>query len=144
VAQDIQRYRSTMLSLSAWRKLVAGQVNLLNLARVLVRGARGRILGPIRALARLAGRPLADDLPTELKAVMRASIDLQFVFSAGDPGWQLLQTQGGGTTRSLEARGQIGIAQVPGANHTFTDLSTRQKLLRVLVEKLGSRRRDEV
>ena len=138
VTQDIQRYRSTMLSFSAWRKLMSGRVDLANLARVLVRGACYRLLGPIRALARSFGRPLANDLPTELLAVLRGSIDLQFVFSAGDPGLQLLQTQGGGTARSLQARGQIGIALVEDANHTFTDLPTRRRLLRVLVEKLGA------
>jgi hypothetical protein len=138
VAQDIQRYRTTALRLSTWRKLVTGHVDVANLARVLVRGARARLLGPIRALARWLGRPLADDLPTELRAVLKASIDLQFVFSAGDPGLQLLQTQGGGTARSLQARGQIGVALVEGANHTFTDLPTRRRLLQVLVEKLGA------
>jgi dienelactone hydrolase len=149
VAQDIQRYRTTALRLSTWRKLITGRVNVSNLVRVLVRGARARALGPIRALARSLGRPMAEDLPTELRAVLKASIDLQFVFSAGDPGWHLLQTQGGATARSLESRGQIGIASIEGANHTFTDLATRRTLLRVLVEKLsakapGASRSDEV
>src|SRR5581483_7567289 len=105
VAQDMQRYRRTVLRLSAWRKLMAGKVNVSNFGRVLARGARSRILGPIRTCARWLGRPLAEDLPTELRAVLKASIDLQFVFSAGDPGLHLLDTQGGTTARSLKARG---------------------------------------
>jgi alpha-beta hydrolase superfamily lysophospholipase len=147
VAQDMRRYQKTMLNLAAWRKLLTGQVDLANLARVLTRGARDRALRPLRTLARALGRPLAEDLPTELRTVLQASIDLQFVFSVGDPGLHLLQTQGGGTTRSLQARGQLGIALVEDANHTFTDLPTRRRLLRVLVEKLGavtSGRRDKV
>ena len=147
VAQDMRRYQKTMLNLAAWRKLLTGRVDLANLARVLARGARDRALRPLRTLARALGRPLAEDLPTELRTVLRASIDLQFVFSVGDPGLHLLQTQGGGTTRSLQARGELGIALVEDANHTFTDLPTRRRLLRVLVEKLGaitSGRRDKV
>lgn len=140
VAQDMQRYRNTAFRLSAWRKLVAGRVNVSNLVRVLARGARARLLGPIRACARWLGQPLAEDLPTELRAVLKATIDLQFVFSAGDPGLHLLRTQGGTTAQALEQRGQIGLTLIDGANHTFTDLATRRTLLQVLVEKLGAGR----
>jgi alpha/beta superfamily hydrolase len=139
VAEDIQRYRTTALSLAAWRKLVTGQVDVLNLARVLMRSARTRIYGPLRALARLCGHPLADDLATELRAVVAAAIDLQFVFSVGDPGLTLLRTQGGATARSLQARGRIGVTLIDGANHTFTDIASRRILLRVLIEKVRAR-----
>jgi alpha-beta hydrolase superfamily lysophospholipase len=138
VAQDIQRYRSVALTLSAWRKLMAGRVNMANLARVLARGARARLIGPFRTLARGLGRPLADDLPTELRAAIRAGVRLQFVFAAGDPGLHLLQTQGGATARALRKRGQLGIIQIEDANHTFTDLATRRELLRVLVEQVDA------
>src|SRR5262249_15581600 len=63
VAQDMRRYRKTMLNLTAWRKLLAGRVNMKNLARVLTSGVRSRLMGPLRALARALGRPLEDDLP---------------------------------------------------------------------------------
>jgi hypothetical protein len=138
VAQDMRRYQKTMLNLAAWRKLMTGRVDLANLARVLMSRVRGRIMGPVRTLARALGRPLAEDLPTQLRAVTRASIDLQFVFSASDPGLPLLQTQGGATARSLRAQGQLGIALIPDADHTFTDLAARRRLLGVLLEKLGA------
>ena len=136
VAQDMRRYRKTMLNLTAWRKLLAGRVDLANLARVVTSGIRSRIMGPLRALARTVGRPMEDDLPTELRAVLAASIDLQFVFSMGDPGLALLQSQGGATARSLQNR----VALIEDANHTFTDLPTRRRLLQVLVEKLAAAR----
>ena len=141
VAQDMRRYRKTMLNLTAWRKLLSGRVNLVNLVRVLTSSARSGLLKLLRAPARALGRPMPDDLPTELKAVQKASIDLQFVFSVGDPGLGLLQAQGGAFTRSLQARDSLTL--VEDANHTFTDLPTRRRLLRVLAEKLGTHR-DEV
>lgn len=139
VAQDIQRYRKTALSGSAWRKLLTGRVDVGNLARVLVRTAHARALGPIRSVARLFGRPLLEDLPTELRGALKAAIDLQFVFSAGDPGLELLRTQGGATARRLQDREQIGIALIDGADHTFTDLAARQTLVQMLVEKIRAR-----
>jgi len=139
VAQDIQRYRKTALTGSAWRKLLTGRVDVANLARVLVRTARARSLGPIRSIARLLGRPLLEDLPTELRGALKGAIDLQFVFSAGDPGLALLRTQGGATMRRLQDRQQIGVALIDGADHTFTDLAARQTLVQVLVEKIRAR-----
>jgi hypothetical protein len=139
VAQDIQRYRKTALRGSAWRKLLTGRVDVGNLARVLVRTVHARALEPIRAIARLCGRPLLEDLPTQLSGVLEAAIDLQFVFSAGDPGLELLRTQGGTTARRLLERRQIGIALIDGADHTFTDLAARRNLAKVLVGKLQAR-----
>jgi alpha/beta superfamily hydrolase len=139
VAQDIRRYRKTALSGTAWRKLLTGGVDVGNLARVLVRTAHARALGPIRSVARLFGRPLLEDLPTELRGALKAAIDLQFVFSAGDPGLELLRTQGGATARRLQDRQQIGIALIDGADHTFTDLAARRSLVSVLVAKLQAR-----
>jgi hypothetical protein len=139
VAQDIQRYRKTALSGSAWRKLLTGRVNIANLARVLARTARARSLGPIRSIARLLGRPLPEDLPTELRSALRAAVDLQFVFSVGDPGLELLRGQGGATARHLQDRQQIGVSLIEDADHTFTDLAARQSLVRVLVDKIGAR-----
>ena len=139
VAQDIQRYRKTALTGSAWRKFLTGRVDVGNLARVLARTARARSLGPIRSIARLLGRPLLEDLPTELRGALKAAIDLQFVFSAGDPGLEVLRTQGGATMRRLQDRQQVGIALIDGADHTFTDLAARRTLVQVLVEKIRAR-----
>lgn len=139
VAQDMRRYRKTMLNPAAWRKLLAGRVDLANLAHVLSSRLRNRLAGPLRALARAVGRPLSDDLPTELRAVLKASVDLQFVFSVGDPGLALLQTQGGSTARSLQNR----VTLIEHANHTFTDLPTRRRLLQVLTERLSAGRPDQ-
>ena len=140
VAQDIQRYRKTALRGSAWRKLLTGRVDVANLARVLARTARTHSLGPVRSIARLLGRPLHEDLPTELRGALEGAIDLQFVFSAGDPGLELLRTQGGATMRRLQDRQQIGVTLIDGADHTFTDLAARRTLVQVLVEKIRARR----
>jgi alpha/beta superfamily hydrolase len=139
VAQDIQRYRKTALTGSAWRKLLTGRVDVANLARVLARTAHARSLGPIRSIARLLGRPLLEDLPTELRSALKGAVDLQFVFSTGDPGLELLRSQGGATMRRLQDRQQIGVAMIDGADHTFTDLAARRTLSQVLVEKIRAR-----
>jgi predicted alpha/beta hydrolase len=139
VAEDLQRYRATAFQFGAWKKLLTGRVDLPNLVRVLIRSAQMRAIGPIRTIIRALGRPLRDDLPTELQSAVQ-STDVQFVFSAGDPGLVLLRTQGGKTARRLHARNKIGIDLIEGATHTFTDLSTRRSLMQILAARIQGRR----
>ena len=138
VAADIGRYRKNVRSLSAWRKLFAGRVNLAELMQVLRRHAQSWVLGPLRAVARQLHIPLADDLPTELLHAVRAGIDLQFIFAASDPGVELLRTKGGSTARGLRTRGKLGEAVIPDADHTFTDRAARASLATLVLQKLGA------
>lgn len=128
VAADIMRYRTNALRFSSWLKLLRGRVNLWELAHVLARRVRGMTVRSLRAPARWLGISIPDDLPGELRAALKHNVELHFVFAQGDPGLELLRTQGGGIARRLLARGQIGLEQIEGADHTFTDLNARAKL----------------
>jgi alpha-beta hydrolase superfamily lysophospholipase len=136
IADDISRYRSNMLSLAAWRKLLSGRVDLWEVVQVLGRRARALALKPVRAAARLVEMPLSDDLPTELLKIASAAIDLQFVFAAADPGLELLRNQGGRTAQRLRSLGQLHVELIADADHTFTDLATRTSLAAMLAQRL--------
>ncbi len=137
IAADMSRYRTNVLRVSSWMKLLKGQVHLLELAKVLALRARGMAARPFLALARLLRIPLPDDLPAELRRLRHAAIDLQFVFAENDPGYDILRDQGGGTMRRMHAREQLRLKIIENADHTFTDLTARAMLARFLVEELG-------
>jgi hypothetical protein len=136
VAADIMRYRVNILRPASWLKLLRGQVNLWESSQVLLRRALSMARTPLRNLARTFGTPLSDDLPSELSKVVRAGIDLQFVFAAQDPGVELLRNQGGATARKLRERGVLRVASIEGADHTFTDSAHRAQLVSVLARTL--------
>jgi len=138
VAQDMMRYRNNARSLAAWRKLLSGRVNLLSLAQVLGRGALTQLLKPMLAAARLLRIPLREDLRSELLRVAHGGIHLQFVFAAMDPGLELLRDKGGSTVERLRQRGQLDMALVENADHTFTDLAARKQLAALLARVLGA------
>jgi predicted alpha/beta hydrolase len=135
IAADVLRYRSKVLSGPAWRKLIAGEVDLLGVATVLGQRLASTVNQQVRTVSRLLGKPLAEDLPTELQRAAAAT-QLQFVFSAGDPGTELLRHGAGFTARRLRERGQLIVTTVAGADHTFTDLGTRRALIAVLTQAL--------
>jgi alpha/beta superfamily hydrolase len=136
VATDIMRYRTNAFSIASWRKLLSGDVDLRQLSQVLSRHLLSAAAVPVHAAARAFGRPLPDDLRTELKRVADAGIGLQFVFSDGDPGVELLRQQGGGSVRRMQARDELTVSVIPEADHTFTDLKARAVLIDVLTRKI--------
>ena len=137
VAQDIMRYRNNARSLSSWRKLFSGRVDLLALSHVLGRTALTKLFKPVWAAARLLRISLLEDLPSELLRVAHAGIDLQFIFAAMDPGVEILRDKGGATVERLRARGRLGLELIDCADHTFTDLAARKQLAALLARKLG-------
>jgi alpha-beta hydrolase superfamily lysophospholipase len=141
IAADMARYRSSTLRLSSWLKLLSGQVNLAELAHVLVRRANAVSRKPLRSIARLLRLPLRDDLPAELLSAVHAGTDLQFVFAANDPGLELLRDQGGATAQRLRAQRRLGVTLIDGADHTFTDLAARTDLANHILGHFNHKRK---
>jgi alpha/beta superfamily hydrolase len=136
VAADIVRYQLKVRSPASWMKLLRGHVDLWDSAQVLLRQGWTLAAAPVRNLARALGIELADDLPTELRTITRAGIDLHFVFALGDPGMELLRGRGGAAARKLRAAGKIHVTTIDGADHTFTDRTRRAQLINVLEQAL--------
>jgi hypothetical protein len=138
IAVDIQRYRTNAFRLDSWLKLLRGKVDLLQLSQVLARRIRAIAVAPLRAVARRLGVVLQDDLPSELRHVVRGGRQLQFIFAERDPGQELLNTLGGSTVKRLSARGAIGIQVIDNADHTFTDRAARAALVAAIDDVLAA------
>lgn len=136
VAADIMRYRVNIWQPASWWKLLSGRVNLWESAQVLARRARSSMLAPLRDAVHAFRAPMPDDLRGELSSIVRAGIDLRFVFAANDPGMELLREQGGAVARKLRASGVLRVETIEGADHTFTDPVKRAALVKVLERAL--------
>lgn len=127
-----KKYRQQLFSLEPWRKLVRGQLDLSYLGRFVARRVSAVVEGCSRKLARLAGVALANDLPSELAQVARNRVRQHFVFAVGDPGLELLCSQGGPGLEKLQTDGSIYIDRIAQADHTFTRLEARERLVVLL------------
>ena len=131
---EANRYRGSLRSLAAWRKLLTGGVDLRHIARVY--GARLRSLSRRLARERLRHSrwALSDDLGRQLEAYAARGVHTHFVFAAGDPGPQLLAEYAGSTVRRLVRQGALTISVIAGPDHTFTLRRHQQALVRVLLD----------
>lgn len=132
VAAEMARYRANLFARERWLKLLKGQVNLRRIGALLWRRVLQVLAGPAREIARLLHLPMHEDLANELRHVSRAGVAMHFVFSAGDPGEELLRTQGGTMVRRLLASGTLTIDKVADADHTFTGANARCRVSALL------------
>ena len=128
VTGETTRYLRRLRDPEAWRKLLNARVDLRVPARTLTRFVVKRLRGRAQELARRAGLAVGDDLAHELKTVTGRHTALRFVFSAGDPGLQLLNVHGGPTVERLRRTGRLGIEIIEASNHTFTPLWSQDAL----------------
>ena len=127
-----KKYRQQLFSLEPWRRLVRGQLDLGYLRRFVARRISAVVAGVSRKLARLAGVALANDLPSELAQAKRNRVRQHFVFAMGDPGLELLRSQGGRGLEKLQTGGSIYIDCISQADHTFTRFEARERLVVLL------------
>ncbi|HVR02078.1 MAG TPA: hypothetical protein VMT47_08095, partial [Polyangia bacterium] len=133
---EASRYLRRLRDVDAWRKLFRRGVDLRIAGRTLTRFFANRLRGRAQELARRAGVKIGDDLAHELTTLVEKNIALGFVFSAGDPGVELLRTHGGPTVERLRRAGQLSIEIIEGSDHTFTPLWSQPVLIATLAAHL--------
>jgi len=129
----VSRYRKLLFDPATWHRLVRGELDLGLIARAVFARAGNMVRHRIREVGRLAGVRLHDDLVSELATAVGNGKQLQFVFASHHPGLHLLSQLGGRTLDRLAGERKLSIAQIPGADHTFTRLGPRSRLKALLV-----------
>jgi hypothetical protein len=139
VVEAAKEYRRSALRLEKWKKLVSGKVDVGAFMQVAARHGASVAAGWFRDIARAVGRPVRDDLGTELRAVARRGVAIRFVFVAGDPGDELLRVQAGSALKRLLGRQLVQIRRIEGPDHTFTPVWSHDVLITALESALDMR-----
>ena len=126
------KYRNLLFKPRTWLRLLSGDLDMRWIATVVSRWISRVVLLRGRDLARWLRLPLKNDLAHELRNAARAGVELRFVFAVDAPGFTLLRQQSGHTLTELLGHGDVSIDFVPDADHTFTQLQARERLVRVL------------
>lgn len=138
VTSEAARYQRTLLDLSAWLKLLRGEVAIRPIALTFARRVRARFHHVLRDLRRGLGQQLEDDLASELRTIARRGTRIEFVFAENEPGLAMLREQGGRTVGRLERRGILAIDTIAGADHTFSTRVARERLAAMFERRIGS------
>jgi hypothetical protein len=82
--------------------------------------------------ARMLHIPLRHNLARELEAAAQHGVRLRFVFAQRAPGFVLLRKQSGHAMQRLLEKQLASIDFIPNADHTFTRLEARERLVAAL------------
>lgn len=140
VIAESSRYQQTFFRLAPWIKLLKGEVDIRNILSVFSLRAGTTLKYSLRDVARQLRIPLKNDLGRELTLISGRGIGLTFVFSRGDPGFDLLRIEGGSPIRKLLRRGRMQVHVIDAADHTFTPRLAREQLQSLVIrefERLG-------
>lgn len=119
VTSEAKRYGESMWSMASWQKLARGKVDVKRVAGILGRRLRDAAEHRARDVLRRMRVPLPRDLGSELLALDRGGVVMEFIFAADDPGRAMLVEQGGSVVDVLAQR-SLAIETIPGPDHTFT------------------------
>lgn len=117
----------------ALQKLARGQIPWRRVAQK----ARGMLLHLLQlARAKALGRGHGfSELGAQLLAAQQHGIALHFVFAVGEPGLDMLLQQSGAVLQQVLDAGAVSIDSIADADHTFTRLEARERLLGALAAR---------
>lgn len=131
VVAQASKYKRQLFSMAPWRKLLGGKLDLSYLLAFAARKLETALRSRLEAVARLLHIPLKQDLARELLIASQTGAQ-HFIFAVGDPGIELLRSQGKRSLARLISEKKVTIDFVPDADHTFTRQEARDRLVVVL------------
>ena len=134
---DARRYRKSARDPRRWLKLLRGEVAFRTLIRVALTQSTRALLSKLRSLGELALPWTAPQLSMDLRQLRALGRPIRLIISEGDPGAEMLMTGGGRAARRSIRDGDIRLEFIEGADHTFSQLAPRQRLIAYLRERLG-------
>jgi predicted alpha/beta hydrolase len=137
VIQGAAYYRKNAFSGVIWRRLLRGEVNVINVAQVLLSRAGVTLRHAARDVAKFLRLKLSDDLGRELETVAGRGTNMLFVFADHEPGIELLRLQGGSTVGRLREARKLEMQIIPNADHTFTAWAAREQLTSYLLAAMS-------
>lgn len=136
VAPLAAKFRRRLFAARSWRKLLHGRVDVALVVEVTWRRLLSFVQPHALALARALHLPMHDDLVHQLAEAARHGIRLRFVFAENAPGFELLEREGGVAVQRMIRRGEASLDFIAGADHTFTPLQARRRLVEVLEARM--------
>ncbi len=137
-ARDARHYRRSMRDPKKWLKALRGGADLRYAASVMGRRGLERARAMIGDALELSGLRRPRHLAEDLRRIVALDRRVACFFSRGDPGYDILQQDGGRTLRSLRRSGALSVDLVDGADHTFSKRAHREEVIEQVLSRLAT------
>jgi alpha-beta hydrolase superfamily lysophospholipase len=130
-------YRERVFSLAAWKRILAGRVNILRIVKIYLQRPLLAAESAVRNISRRLSIRLPNDLGSELEELVARGVRVVFVFARGEPGIELLKLQAGNSVKRLGERCRIHI--LDSGDHVFTRSGPRAIMEKIVSDELFAR-----
>jgi alpha-beta hydrolase superfamily lysophospholipase len=127
-------YRQEIFSISAWRRVFTGRVNVWRIGMIYIGRLRLTVVSKLRDLARRLHVRLLHDLGSDLEGIVARGIRVVFVFSPCEPGIDLLKIEAGSSVKRLGEHCRVYITD--GGDHVFSQRAPRAAMEKILSDEL--------
>ncbi len=130
-----------------WSKFRKGQLDTATLRKLVIRRIRFSMNLVANRISRSLNIKHTSDIVQDLREALDRHIAIDFIFSESDPGLELLGRRIGRTFPEFQERENFHIDIIPNADHTFTNIGARSRLVtklnRLLItdDRVGSSER---
>lgn len=121
-----------------WSKLRKRQLDTITLTKLINRRLRFSVNLMVNGLFRNLKMKHSFDIVQDLRDALGEGVALDFFFSESDPGLELLARRTGRTLAEFQKLKDFHIDIIPNADHTFTNVSARSRLVTKLNRLLES------
>jgi len=137
VVHNSRLYPRRMFSRLAWKRLLAGKVNVWRIAKIYFYRPLLELESTLRDIARRLRIRLPNDLGSELEEIYRRRVRMVFVFARGEPGIDLLKLEGGSSVKRLGDFCRIHI--IHDGDHVFSQSGPRAIMRKIVSDELFAR-----
>lgn len=134
VIKRARDHRERIFSKAAWKRLLAGRINVWRILRIYLQRPLLGAESELRDWARHFGLRLPGDVGSELEEIAQRGVRLVFVFAGSEAGIDLLRVKGGSSIIRLGEHCRVHV--VDGADHNFSEARARVILEGILSREL--------
>jgi len=138
VNKEAKHYERSLKSKDSWKKLLTGKVNYLYLLSFIAKLTVKYLAVSTKSVAEKCGLLKKAPLAKDLLRLVDSGLEVDFVFSSKDPGYTILQEEGGYTVKKLIRNKAVGITIIAEADHTFSKVAYRNDLANALNDILST------
>jgi dienelactone hydrolase len=135
---SMRHYAASCRRVSSWKRLLKGEVNVVNVARVA--GVRLREIARAKGNAFLRATRRApneeENVAAELERIRATGMQVFLLFSHGDPGEDFLTLNYAAEVRRLQKQPGFAMQSLEDADHTFTMVAARRRALSAFTRHL--------
>ncbi len=132
-------YRESMRSGNKWKKLLRGQVNLINVAKVAGNYLAQKVQSQGRAALERVLPRTGSRVANQLRKIYALKRHVTVVDSSGDAGWEIMMNSARVVINQGLKSGKLTHIAIADADHTFTSLDARERLAQALLQHLTRR-----